>query len=96
MAEVQYKTTENWFKEYEKTIIWNDPDLKIEWPIDKLEGLKPKLSIKDLNAGEILLVAGRHGVHRPVRGGHRVEECLERSLEQLDERLLEWILPAAA
>ena len=49
IAEVQYKTTENWFKEYEKTIIWNDTDLQIEWPIDKLEGLKPKLSIKDLN-----------------------------------------------
>ena len=53
IAEVQYKTTENWFKEYEKTIIWNDPDLKIEWPLDKLEGLKPKLSIKDLNAATI-------------------------------------------
>ena len=41
------------FKEYEKTIIWNDPDLKIEWPIDKLDGLRPKLSIKDLNAATI-------------------------------------------
>ena len=53
IAEVQYKTTEYWCKEYEKTIIWNDPDLKIEWPIDKLDGLKPKLSIKDLNAATI-------------------------------------------
>ena len=53
IAEVQYKTTENWYKEYEKTIIWNDPDLKIEWPIDKLDGVRPKLSIKDLNAATI-------------------------------------------
>lgn len=53
IAEVQYKTTENWFKEYEKTIIWNDPNLKIKWPIDKLDGLKPKLSNKDLNATTI-------------------------------------------
>ena len=53
IAEVQYKTTENWCKEYEKTIIWNDPNLKIEWPIDKLDGLKPKLSKKDLNASTI-------------------------------------------
>ena len=53
IAEVQYKTTENWFKEYEKTIIWNDPNLKIEWPIDELNGLNPKLSNKDLNAATI-------------------------------------------
>ena len=53
IAEVQYKTTENWFKEYEKTIIWNDPNLKIQWPIHELNGLKPKLSNKDLNASTI-------------------------------------------
>ena len=53
IAEVQYKTTEYWFKEYEKTIIWNDPNLKIGWPIDKLDGMKPKLSTKDLNAATI-------------------------------------------
>ena len=53
IAEVQYKTTEYWFQEYEKTIIWNDPNLKIKWPIDKLDGLKPKLSNKDLNATSI-------------------------------------------
>ena len=53
IAEVQYKTTENWFKEYEKTIIWNDQNLKIEWPFDKLDGIKPKLSNKDLNAATI-------------------------------------------
>ena len=50
IAEVQYKTTENWSKEYEKTIIWNDQNLKIGWPIDKLDGMKPKLSNKDLSA----------------------------------------------
>ena len=33
--------------------IWNDPNLKIEWPIDKLDGMKPKLSIKDFNAATI-------------------------------------------
>ena len=55
IAEVQYKTTENWFKEFEKTIIWNDPNLKIQWPIDELNGLKPKLSNKDLNATTIMV-----------------------------------------
>ena len=53
IAEVQYKTTEYWFKDSEKTIVWNDPDLKIIWPMEKLNGVKPKLSNKDLNAGTI-------------------------------------------
>tara|TARA_B100000212_G_scaffold207834_1_gene156882 strand:+ start:4942 stop:5526 length:585 start_codon:yes stop_codon:yes gene_type:complete len=53
IAEVQYKTTESWCKEYEKTIIWDDPNLKIEWPIHKLDGLNPILSNKDLNAATI-------------------------------------------
>jgi len=52
-AEVQYKTTENWFKEYEKSIIWNDPTLQIKWPLDQLNGLEPLLSDKDLNANPI-------------------------------------------
>ena len=36
-----------------KKELLNDPDLKIEWPIEKLDGLKPKLSNKDLNAATI-------------------------------------------
>ena len=43
-CEVLYKTTEYYFPEYEKTIIWNDPTLNIDWGIEN-----PKLSIKDLN-----------------------------------------------
>ncbi len=53
IAEVQYKTTENWFKEQEKSIIWNDPNLKIKWPTHKLNGLSPILSKKDLSAARI-------------------------------------------
>ena len=42
VAEVLYKTTEYWFPEYEKCIIWDDADISINWPIDN-----PILSQKD-------------------------------------------------
>lgn len=35
-AEVFYKTNEFWHKECEASVIWNDPSLKINWPIDAL------------------------------------------------------------
>jgi len=34
-AEVLYKTTEHRHEESEKTIIWNDKEISIEWPITK-------------------------------------------------------------
>ena len=53
IAEVQYKTTEYWFRDNEKTIRWNDPHLNIKWPIEKLNGVNLKLSNKDFNAATI-------------------------------------------
>jgi dTDP-4-dehydrorhamnose 3,5-epimerase len=44
-AEVEYSTSDIYSPEYERTIIWNDPDLNISWPIQV--GEKPILSIKD-------------------------------------------------
>ena len=32
-ADFIYKTTEYWYPEYERTIIWNDNDLAIDWKI---------------------------------------------------------------
>lgn len=42
-AEFLYKTTDYWYPEFERSIIWNDPELAIQWP---LEG-EPLLAKKD-------------------------------------------------
>ena len=33
-ADVLYKTTDFWAPEYERTILWNDAELAIDWPLD--------------------------------------------------------------
>ncbi len=43
-AEFLYKTTDYWAPEHERSIIWNDPDLNIDW---QLGGNAPLLSAKD-------------------------------------------------
>jgi dTDP-4-dehydrorhamnose 3,5-epimerase len=42
-AEVLYKTTTYWAAEHERTILWNDQDLRIDWQLDD----EPILSAKD-------------------------------------------------
>lgn len=42
-AEFLYKTTNFWAPQYERSILWNDPDLGIAWPLDG----EPVLSAKD-------------------------------------------------
>ena len=48
-AEVQYKTTDYWAPEHERTVLWNDPALAIDW---RLTGT-PVLSGKD-SQGKLL------------------------------------------
>jgi dTDP-4-dehydrorhamnose 3,5-epimerase len=47
-AEFLYKTTDYYFPEYERCILWNDLDLGIDWPIEN----PPTLSAKD-QAGKL-------------------------------------------
>jgi dTDP-4-dehydrorhamnose 3,5-epimerase len=43
VAEFLYKTTDYWFPEHERTLLWNDPVLGIDWP----QGIAPALAPKD-------------------------------------------------
>jgi len=43
-ADFQYKCTDIYAPEYECSLIWNDPDVGIEWP---LNDLTPQLADKD-------------------------------------------------
>ena len=49
-AEVQYKARGFWNKACERAIVWNDPDLGIAWPLERLEGTEVSLSGKDAEA----------------------------------------------
>lgn len=42
-AQCLYKTTDYWYPENQRSIIWNDPAIGIQWPID----FEPLLSAKD-------------------------------------------------
>lgn len=46
-AEFLYKTTDFWHAEYERSLVWNDPDVSINWP---LTVDAPKLAAKDASA----------------------------------------------
>ena len=41
-ADFLYKTTDYWHAEHERTLLWNDPALRIDWPVRE-----PVLAAKD-------------------------------------------------
>ncbi len=49
-AEVQYKVTRKWHKDFEKSLLWSDPDIGINWPLSQLDNKMPLTSIKDSQA----------------------------------------------
>jgi dTDP-4-dehydrorhamnose 3,5-epimerase len=48
-AEFLYKTTDYWYPEHERSLLWSDPTVAIQWPID----FEPQLAAKDA-AGKLL------------------------------------------
>jgi dTDP-4-dehydrorhamnose 3,5-epimerase len=44
-AEFLYKTTDFYSPKHEQAIMWNDPTIGINWPLDE----PPSLSVKDSN-----------------------------------------------
>ena len=46
MAEFMYKCTEYYAPEYDRSLLWNDPELNIKWPFSGV----PELSEKDTKA----------------------------------------------
>ena len=43
VADFLYKTTDFWYPEHERTLLWNDPALGIDWPLTG----EPSLAAKD-------------------------------------------------
>ena len=42
-AQFLYKTTDYWYPQHERSIVWNDPEIGIVWPID----FEPLIAAKD-------------------------------------------------
>ncbi|MFY7953631.1 MAG: dTDP-4-dehydrorhamnose 3,5-epimerase [Armatimonadaceae bacterium] len=53
-ADFLYKVTDYRYPEFERTILWNDPAIGIEWP---LEGAEPVLSARDAVAEPLSALA---------------------------------------
>ena len=48
-AEFLYKTTDYYYPEFERSILWSDPAIGIDWPLHKLDA-PPLLAAKDAQA----------------------------------------------
>lgn len=48
-AEFLYKTTDYYAPEFERSLLWNDPDIGIQWPLD----VTPLLAAKDQAASSL-------------------------------------------
>jgi len=55
-TEVLYKTTDYYAPEHERCVLWNDPDIGIDWPLEGAPKISPKdakgVALKDAEAYE--------------------------------------------
>jgi dTDP-4-dehydrorhamnose 3,5-epimerase len=49
-ADFLYKATDYYAPEHERSLLWNDPRVGVDWPLD---GIEPKLAAKDLAAPQL-------------------------------------------
>jgi dTDP-4-dehydrorhamnose 3,5-epimerase len=48
-AEFLYKSTDYWYPEHERSVLWSDPEIGIDWPLN----VPPKLAKKDETGKQI-------------------------------------------
>ncbi len=59
---VSYKCSEKFYGEYDDGIMWNDPDINVQWPIHRIGGLKQViLAEKDKNLQTFAQFMEAHG-----------------------------------
>jgi dTDP-4-dehydrorhamnose 3,5-epimerase len=58
-AEVLYKASHFWSKACERSLLWNDPALGIDWPLDRLGDQEASLAAKDAEAPTLAELASR-------------------------------------
>lgn len=52
-AEVLYKTTRGYYPPGERTILWDDAELAIDWPLGQLSGVQVSVSAKDARGSRL-------------------------------------------
>lgn len=62
VAEFLYKTTDYYYPEYERSLLWNDAAIGIQWPVHLLD-VELIMAAKDVNAGRLdALIGNKTGV----------------------------------
>lgn len=60
---VSYKCAEKFFGEFDSGIMWNDPDIGVKWPLDRLDGSSVVLAEKDLKLPSFRSFMKAGGLH---------------------------------
>lgn len=59
---VSYKCGEKFYGEFDDGIMWNDPDIGVEWPLDKIGGIdKLIIAEKDMNLQSFAELMKKYG-----------------------------------